>query len=79
LNRDPRTYDEDAAQFNPARYLDAKFGLAYGLSHTKGKRHVAYGFGRRICVGRHVTNNSHCGPLFAVVLWTSKIERKKDE
>ena len=43
---------------------------------AKEEGHFTYGFGRRICAGRHVSNNS----LFiAMVLWTMSIERATDE
>jgi len=77
LNRDPEIYGEDAAHFNPARHLDANGEVAPGPPDTKEESHVTYGFGRRLCVGRHVANNS----LFidiAILLWALKIERKKD-
>ena len=77
LNRDPEIYGEDAAHFNPARHLDADGEVSPGPPDTKEESHVTYGFGRRLCVGRHVANNS----LFidiAVLLWALKIERKKD-
>jgi cytochrome P450 len=77
MNLDPDIYGEDAAHFNPARYLDGNGDVAPGPSETKEEGHVAYGFGRRRCPGRHVANNS----LFidiAIVLWSSKIEGKKD-
>jgi cytochrome P450 len=77
LNRDPEIYGEDATEFNPARHLDANGELAPGPVDTKEESHVTYGFGRRLCVGRHVANNS----LFidiAIVLWANKIDRKKD-
>jgi cytochrome P450 len=76
MNRDPEIYGEDAAQFNPARYLDANDKSAPRPSH-KEDGHFSYGFGRRICLGRHLANNS----LFidiAIMLWAGKIERKKD-
>jgi cytochrome P450 len=77
LNRDPEIYGEDAAHFNPARHLDANGQIAPGPPDTKEESHVTYGFGRRLCVGRHVANNS----LFidiAILLWATTIERKKD-
>jgi len=76
MNRDPEIYGENAAQFDPTRFLDANGDIAPDPD-TKDEGHVSYGFGRRECVGRHVANNS----LFiniAVVLWATKIERKKD-
>ncbi|KAH9065324.1 cytochrome P450 [Lactarius vividus] len=77
LNRDPDIYGDDAGHFNPARHLNSKGEVAPGPPDTKEESHVTYGFGRRLCVGRHVANNS----LFiniAILLWTLKIERKKD-
>ncbi|KAH9179333.1 cytochrome P450 [Lactarius sanguifluus] len=77
LNRDPDIYGEDAGDFNPARHLDSKGEIAPGPPDTKEESHVTFGFGRRLCVGRHVANNS----LFidiAILLWALKFERKKD-
>ncbi|SRR6266702_4940964 len=77
LNLDPDIYGEDAAHFNPTRYLDTNGYIAPGPPDAKEEGHFTYGFGRRLCVGRHVANNS----LFiniATVLWALKIERKKD-
>ena len=76
MNRDPEIFGENVAQFDPARHLDANGDIAHGSSNTK-EEHISYGFGRRKCVGQHVANNS----LFidiAVLLWATKIERKKD-
>ncbi|KAH0833197.1 hypothetical protein J3R83DRAFT_12228 [Lanmaoa asiatica] len=58
LNGDPDTYGEDAGRFNPARHLDEKGRVAPGPTDSKEEGHFTYGFGRRICVGRHVANNS---------------------
>ncbi len=80
MNRDPEIYGENAAHFDPARYLDASGlsgGIAPGPPDTKEEGHVSYGFGRRQCPGRYAANNS----LFieiAVMLWAMKIERKTD-
>ncbi|KAI9435069.1 cytochrome P450 [Lactarius indigo] len=78
LNRDPEIYGADAAHFNPARFLDANGDVGPCPPETKEEGHVTYGFGRRICVGKHVANNS----LFinmAVALWACNIEAGKDE
>ncbi|PBK94399.1 cytochrome P450 [Armillaria gallica] len=78
LNRDPEIYGPDAEHFNPTRHLDKDGKLAPGLADTKEESHVTYGFGRRICVGRHVANNF----LFiniAMMLWAMNIERATDE
>ncbi|KAH9035788.1 cytochrome P450 [Lactarius pseudohatsudake] len=78
LNRDPEIYGADAADFNPARFLDTNGDIGPCPPETKEEGHVMYGFGRRICVGRHVANNS----LFidmAMTLWACNIEAGKDE
>ncbi|KAJ7611372.1 cytochrome P450 [Mycena polygramma] len=77
LNRDVEAYGADAADFNPSRYLDEKGQLKPALADTKEEGHVSYGFGRRICIGRHVANNS----LFigiACILWGADIRPTKD-
>jgi len=77
LNRDPEVYGENATHFDPARHLDANGDIAPGPPDAKETGHVTYGFGRRLCVGRYVANDS----LFisiAILLWACKIERKKD-
>jgi cytochrome P450 len=77
MNRDPEIFGENAEHFDPGRYLDASGALAHGISNIKEQGHFSYGFGRRVCVGRHMANNS----LFiniAVLLWAAKFERKKD-
>ena len=78
MNRDPEIYGENAAHFDPARHLDANGDIAPGRSfYTKEEGHVSYGFGRRQCVGRHVANNSLFVDI-AVMLWATRIERKRD-
>jgi len=76
MNQDPEIYGENAMHFDPARHLDANGDIPSGLSDKK-EGHSSYGFGRRNCAGRHMANNS----LFiniAILLWATKIERKKD-
>ena len=77
MNHDPEVFGENAEHFDPARYLDASGDIAPGLSELKKDGHFTYGFGSRICVGRLMADNS----LFiniAILLWATKIERKKD-
>ncbi|KAF8487321.1 cytochrome P450 [Russula ochroleuca] len=77
MNRDPEIFGKNAEHFDPGRYLDASGDLAPGISDIKEQGHFSFGFGRRVCVGRHMANNS----LFiniAVLLWAAKFERKKD-
>ncbi|THU87354.1 cytochrome P450 [Dendrothele bispora CBS 962.96] len=72
LNRDPDIYGPDADDFRPERYLDDE-GM---IKDETSDGHFAYGFGHRICVGRHVANNS----LFiaiATILWSMTINPVK--
>jgi cytochrome P450 len=77
MNHDPEVYGENAEHFDPARHLETDRDFAPGPSDVREEGHVSYGFGRRLCVGRHMANNS----LFihiAIMLWATDIERKKD-
>ncbi|KAH9059541.1 cytochrome P450 [Lactarius vividus] len=78
LNRDPTIYGADAAHFNPGRFLDANGELAQCPPETMEEGHVTYGFGRRVCPGRHTTNKSFFIDI-AMVLWACNIEPGKDE
>jgi hypothetical protein len=74
MNRDPEIFGENTEDFDPGRYLDARAAVALDL---KKEGHFTYGFGNRICVGRHMADNA----LFinmATLLWAMRIERKKD-
>jgi cytochrome P450 len=76
MNRDPEIYGENAEHFDPARYLEADGHNAPGPSGGRDEGHVSYGFGRRLCVGRYMADNS----LFidiAIMLWATNIKRKR--
>ena len=77
MNRDPEIFRTNTDHFDPTRYLDASEDIAPGTSYIKEQGHFSFGFGRRICVGRHMANNS-LFINFAVMLWANKLERKKD-
>ncbi|KAI0055220.1 cytochrome P450 [Artomyces pyxidatus] len=73
-NQDAAVYGEDAGRFDPARHLDVD-GM---IKAVKEEGHVTFGFGRRICVGRHMTNDT-LAIAMAVMLWAMTISRAKDE
>ncbi|KZV73889.1 cytochrome P450 [Peniophora sp. CONT] len=58
LNHDRDTYGADAHDFNPARHLDENGNLLPGPPGSKEEGHFTFGFGRRICVGKAIANNS---------------------
>ncbi|KAJ3886755.1 cytochrome P450 [Lentinula edodes] len=78
INRDQETYGPDADQFSPERFIQKSetgngFVLCPEFENNDG--HFSYGFGRRVCVGRHVAENS----LFitaCTILWALHIEPK---
>ncbi|KAI9439111.1 cytochrome P450 [Lactarius indigo] len=78
LNRDTTIYGADAAHFNPARFLDANGEVTLCPPETKEEGHVTYGFGRRVCPGKHAANNSFFIDI-AMALWACNIEPGKDE
>ncbi|KAF9074345.1 cytochrome P450 [Rhodocollybia butyracea] len=73
INRSTNIYGADAVEFRPERFLNED-----GTLRSDEDEHSAYGFGRRICVGRHVADNS----LFiniATVLWALNIVPSTDK
>ncbi|EJF62600.1 cytochrome P450 [Dichomitus squalens LYAD-421 SS1] len=73
INRDPDMWGLDADQYVPERHIGPDGKLAPSHLDTKEEGHVTFGFGRRICVGRHVARNS----LFisiAYLLWMFNIK-----
>jgi cytochrome P450 len=78
LNHDQDIYGPDAEDFNPGRFIDEKTGdLKPAIADTKDEGHVSYGFGRRICVGRHISNYSMYIEI-AALLWCFDILPSKD-
>jgi len=77
LNHDPDVYGPDAADFKPERHLNSAGTLKPSIADTKDENHVSFGFGRRICVGRYVANNSMFIQI-AMLLWGFRITPAKD-
>jgi cytochrome P450 len=77
-NHDRTIFGDDADEFRPERHLDDKGELSLGPAETYREGHSSFGFGRRICVGKHLANES----LFintARTLWAATLEWTKDE
>ncbi|KAI0030137.1 cytochrome P450 [Vararia minispora EC-137] len=73
-NRDPAVYGADAEAFNPLRHLDEKGCLKPAPPDTKDEGHIAFGFGKRICIGRYVANDALFAAI-ATILWAFKLEK----
>lgn len=78
MNRDRNIYGLDADDFNPDRFMDDQGQLLSALPNTKDEGHVSFGFGPRICLGRHLANNSIFMNI-ACLLWAANISAIKDE
>ncbi len=79
MHRDAQSYGPDAHLFNPARFIDEATGkLKPSPPGTKEESHVTFGFGRRICPGRHVAVSMLVMQM-ALMLWAMDIEGLKDE
>jgi cytochrome P450 len=77
-HHDPTLYGNDAAEFNPGRFLDEHGRLIPGPVETHDDGHSTYGFGRRACVGKYVANDSLFMSM-ATVLWAARLECPRDE
>jgi cytochrome P450 len=66
-------FGDDPHVYNPGRFIDTNGRLKPALYDTKDEHHVTFGFGRRICVGKYVGNDS----LFidiATLVWAMDIQ-----
>lgn len=75
VNSDPRIFGEDAARFNPDRYLSDDHG---GAEKTEMEERemgsTVFGFGRRVCLGRYIAQGT-LAIDFATLLWAMRFER----
>ncbi|KAJ6477499.1 cytochrome P450 [Mycena vulgaris] len=72
INHDRNVFGQDAAEYNPERYLNEQGLLVPPFTDTQGEGHATYGSGERICQGRHLANDT----LFidiATILWSFQI------
>ena len=77
-NHDRSVFGEDADEFKPERHLGEDGELLPGPKETNQEGHVSFGFGRRICVGKHLVNDS----IFihtARILWAGTLSCVRDE
>ena len=72
INYEPEVFGSDATEFNPARYLDEHRQVRVLDGREEG--HMGFGFGRRICPGRYVTEGTLAIDI-ATLLWAMRFER----
>jgi cytochrome P450 len=77
-NRDRSVFGDDADEFKPERHLGDNGELLPGPKETNQEGHVSFGFGRRVCVGRHLANDS-LFILTARILWAASLKCGLDE
>ncbi|KAI0301687.1 cytochrome P450 [Multifurca ochricompacta] len=74
LNFEPEVFGEDAGvRFEPSRHLDEKTGELKVLMEGHEEGHMTFGFGRRLCIGKYVAENT-LAIDFAVLLWAMRFE-----
>jgi cytochrome P450 len=72
INSEPDVFGSDAVRFNPTRYMDESHQVRVLGGREEG--HMAFGFGRRICPGRHVAEGTLAIDI-ATLLWAMRFER----
>ncbi|KAK7041600.1 hypothetical protein VNI00_009188 [Paramarasmius palmivorus] len=75
MNHDIETYGPNTDKFCPERFLNEDGTHKLSPPDTKDEGHYSFGFGRRVCPGRHLAINAlH---TFAIVLWAMHLESGK--
>ena len=72
-NRDRAIFGDNADDFKPERHLGDNGDLLPGPRETNQEGHVTFGFGRRICVGKHLASDS-LFILTARILWAANLQ-----
>jgi cytochrome P450 len=78
INAESHVFGEAARDFDPARYLNESESRRVRVLDGREEAHMAFGFGRRICPGRYITEGT-LAIDFATLLWAMRIERPQTE
>ncbi|ESK85543.1 cytochrome p450 [Moniliophthora roreri MCA 2997] len=76
INHDEEIYGPNPDEFRPERFLNEDDTHKPSPPDTKDEGHHTFGFGHRICSGRHLAFNTLF--TFAIVLWAMHLEAGKD-
>ncbi|ESK84353.1 cytochrome p450 [Moniliophthora roreri MCA 2997] len=76
MNHDEATYGPNPDEFRPERFLNEDGTHKLSPPDTKDEGHYTFGFGYRICPGRHLAFNALF--TFAVTLWAMHLEAGED-
>ncbi|TFK64025.1 cytochrome P450 [Pluteus cervinus] len=76
MNRDPEVFP-DFDEFRPERFLDEAGTVDVVLPDTHMQGHVTFGFGRRICIGMNIANQTLFIDIVSL-LWAASIEPALD-
>ncbi|ESK80857.1 cytochrome p450 [Moniliophthora roreri MCA 2997] len=76
MNHDEEIYGSNPDEFRPERFLNEDGTHKPSPPDTKDEGHHTFGFGRRICPGRHLAFNALF--TFSIVLWAMHLEAGKD-
>ncbi|KAJ3711064.1 cytochrome P450 [Lentinula raphanica] len=77
MHHDAKLYGDDVEHFNPSRFINSDGRVESSIEDTKDEGHFSFGFGKRVCVGRHVANNSMFINI-ACLLWAFSITAELD-
>ncbi|ESK84350.1 cytochrome p450 [Moniliophthora roreri MCA 2997] len=75
MNHDEATYGPNPDEFRPERFLNEDGTHKLSPPDTKDEGHYTFGFGHRICPGRHIAFNALF--TFVVTLWAMHLEAGK--
>ncbi|KAF9463392.1 cytochrome P450 [Collybia nuda] len=77
MHRDPELFP-DPDEFRPSRFLDASGNINHMFADNVPLGHVTYGFGKRICSGLNLANQSIFIDI-ACMLWALDIDKATDD